>query len=283
MKNNFLQNVFSIKNNTNKTAKIFTIFGIKFQIKYCNKRKENDFVKLVNIVQKSTSVAFLHQKVFPKYKNIYQGKSVVLCGAGPSLNKYLEPIEENAVHIALNRAFQHKLINFDYIFAQDLRGVAHIMKELAEYKTESCIKFIGTQDGIPEFEIPESYINSFKNERFITDIYKAKLTGRFEFAFDLSTQPLGNFDTIAFPAMQFILWTNPSKIYIVGCDSAPVGHCDSYASKSDKDALINGIWNNVTNQWIELKSFAELYYPDTEIISVNPVGLKGIFKDIYTE
>ena len=34
--------------------------------------------------------------------------------------------------------------------------------------------------------------------------------------------------------------------------------------------------------WKELKRFAEVYYPTTEIISVNPVGLRGMFKDLYT-
>ena len=33
----------------------------------------------------------------------------------------------------------------------------------------------------------------------------------------------------------------------------------------------------------EIKKFVETYYPETEIISVNPVGLKGIFKDLYQE
>ena len=32
-----------------------------------------------------------------------------------------------------------------------------------------------------------------------------------------------------------------------------------------------------------MKEFAETYYPDTEIISINPVGLKGVFKDEFTE
>jgi len=32
-----------------------------------------------------------------------------------------------------------------------------------------------------------------------------------------------------------------------------------------------------------VKKFAALHYPDTEIISVNPVGLKGMFHDMYTE
>ena len=32
-----------------------------------------------------------------------------------------------------------------------------------------------------------------------------------------------------------------------------------------------------------MKKFAEVYYPETEIISVNPIGLKGLFRDVYTE
>ena len=33
----------------------------------------------------------------------------------------------------------------------------------------------------------------------------------------------------------------------------------------------------------EIKKFAEQLYPDTEIISINPVGLKGVFHNMYTE
>lgn len=39
--------------------------------------------------------------------------------------------------------------------------------------------------------------------------------------------------------------------------------------------------------WIEgykeVKKLVEQHYPDTEIISINPVGLRGIFRDVYTE
>jgi len=39
--------------------------------------------------------------------------------------------------------------------------------------------------------------------------------------------------------------------------------------------------------WIEgyrkLKTYVARYYPDTEIISVNPVGLRGMFQDVYTK
>lgn len=35
--------------------------------------------------------------------------------------------------------------------------------------------------------------------------------------------------------------------------------------------------------WEQMKKFIRGHYPDVEIISVNPVGLKGMFKDIYTD
>ena len=35
--------------------------------------------------------------------------------------------------------------------------------------------------------------------------------------------------------------------------------------------------------WKKLAEFAEANYPDIEIVSINPVGLKGVFQDQYTE
>ena len=35
------------------------------------------------------------------------------------------------------------------------------------------------------------------------------------------------------------------------------------------------------SKWKEIKEFADIYYPDTKIIVINPVGLKGVFTDIY--
>ena len=83
---------------------------------------------------------------------------------------------------------------------------------------------------------------------------------------------LGDFNSVSFSAMQFILWTNPNKIYLVGCDCSS-GYFDKTKSTTSMNKLIGN--------WIMLKKFAETYYPDTKIISVNPVGLKGVFTDLY--
>ncbi len=275
-----LKNIFSVKNN-DINHKLVTFLGKSFKLKYKRHLNQEDLGFLAEIFQQNITTAYLHQKVFPKYKNIYQGKVIVLCGAGPSLSKY-NPIKE-AVHIALNRAFLFEKVKFDYIFAQDWRGISHITEELRNYNGNNCIKFLGTQNGLKELEIPESFVATIKHERFMTDTYKNRVMKKSKFAFDLSTQPLGNFSTIALPAMQFILWTNPSKVYIVGCDSAPVGHYDGVVLDSDRKSMLNGVYGRIVEEWKELKEFAAVHYPDTEIISVNPVGLRGIFKDIYTK
>ena len=33
----------------------------------------------------------------------------------------------------------------------------------------------------------------------------------------------------------------------------------------------------------KLKNLRDRIYPDVEIISVNPMGLKGLFRDVYTD
>ncbi len=50
-----------------------------------------------------------------------------------------------------------------------------------------------------------------------------------------------------------------------------------------KSTLIDGeVADRLKEKYQEMKRFAQIHYPETEIISINPVGLKGMFKDIYT-
>ena len=78
-----------------------------------------------------------------------------------------------------------------------------------------------------------------------------------------------------FSALQFALFTEPKTIYLVGCDCTDSG----YFKKAGK-----GIKQNLLEKteylWHEAKYFINQYYPDTEIVSVNPVKLKGLFRDI---
>ena len=158
-----LQMLFSIKNEYEH--KVLTILGIKIKFKGTKNKEEKclneikilksyidaktwDIIqndnynqRMILAVQKSLAIANIHQKTFPKYKNIYNGRTVVLCGAGPSLN-YYEPIKD-AVHVALTRAFLYEKVKFDYFFAADWPGIEPLKQEILDYKGNNCIKFLG--------------------------------------------------------------------------------------------------------------------------------------------
>ena len=89
-----------------------------------------------------------------------------------------------------------------------------------------------------------------------------------------------DFYSVVFPALHFALYTYPKKIYLVGCDVSDNGHFDT-ADDSINLSRLN--INRMKYGYAKVKEFAEQYYPDTQIISLNPVGLKGLFTDQYTD
>lgn len=239
-----------------------------------------DVIKLNRLNQINLSTCFLHLQTFPKFKAIHQGKEIVIVASGVTAAKYTgNKIKQDAIHIGVNRSFQlHNYeIPMDYIFIQDYSGkTKEYIDDLDNYKTgKCCTKFYGlTTEWNYDMErtIPESHAIKAKALRYRTDW--AKIEGfEPEFAYDLSTTPLGCFGSITFPALQFALWTYPKRIYLVGCDCTTAG----YAYNNDKNMLYP---DRLIKAYTKFKAFAHKYYPDVEIISINPVGLKGIFKDI---
>lgn len=292
--NKFIENIFSIKNK-NSHKKQLTILG--FKITWNNPVNINDICrnviqtelnnlnyKIIKGVQRSITTALLHQKTFGDFKNKYKNKTIVMIGAGPTVKDFLPINKKDVVYIGLNRAFLYDKVNFDILFAIDQAGINHYYKEFANYQGNDCIKFLGDQNiKKPGYQIPESYILNLKNVR------EYKTTSGYlphEFTFNIESEPLGNFCTVSLQAMQFILYTNPSKVYLVGidCNAASMGHFQGKGLE-DSSRISKTDSNDKTSikDYTFLKSFVEFYYPNIEIISVNPVGLKGIFKDVYTE
>ncbi len=241
--------------------------------------KTNEFGDILKITRLYAQARDLHQKSFAKYKNKFAGKNVVLVATGPSLNSF-KPIK-NAIYVGVNAAFLNKDLKFDYLFAEDWFATSKYLEKAKEYK---CKKFYGItdytlyKDKPGSWLIPESVAISHKADRFISFFPPCgmKLEEHVPFAYDICCEPLWCWGSIVFPALQFILYTNPKKIYIVGCDCTTSGHFNNKKSKIGQDAI-----NYVLSGWKLLKDFANRYYPETEIISVNPVGLRGLFKDLY--
>lgn len=235
----------------------------------------------------TASTVHLHQKTFLPYKNFCNAeKDIAVCGAGPSL-QYYKPIKE-AVHIAVNRAFLYEKVNFDFIFAQDFDGIRMVRKELIDYKPESCIKFLGATAEPGKKSIPESFAIECDALRFNMDYYIYRDGFRSKMVRDIDSRPLGGMPNVGMSVMQLALYMNPRKLYIVGCDMSGTHFADGNQSASElmsEKKQYDAYWEKgqkrLLDKWKEIKYFAEIYYPNTEIISINPVGLKGIFKDKY--
>lgn len=250
-------------------------------------RRYRDEIEInADIITRIVSTAMLHRQTFLPFKNYCKGqKNIVVCCAGPTLSKY-KPIE-GAVHIAVNRSFLYEKVDFDFIFAQDFDGIKMVQEQLINYRPGKCIKFLGVQQEEKRI-IPESLILKCHALKFETDgyIYDNGLKG--SLIVDLDARPICNMVNVGQSVMQLALYMNPKNLYIVGSDMsgnhfAKGNQTDAEEMKQEKE--LHGFWiserENLLLRWNEIKRFAKLYYPDTRIISVNPVGLKGVFEDLY--
>ena len=282
-----LEKIFSVKNEA--IYKVVCICGIKIKVK--NKIKllqnhlldvvskcenlENSLNSLINehlradleIKLKAKSV---HKETFSSFKNIHKDDIVVLCASGPTIKNF-HGIND-AKYIGVNKVFLQNNIKLDYLFIQDNLG-AEIMNEASAYVGRNCQKFYGElsklriNEILPIDKIPLSYINDANAKNYILEKGLD-----YSFAYDLENVPMGDFAGTVFSAMQFILFTGAKKIFLVGCDCSQ-GYFYDKESRNDASYQIES--------WKKIKEIVDRYYPDTEIISINPVGLKGIFKDEY--
>ncbi len=243
----------------------------KVRMLLLNKQVENNKTTVVDFVHDFWILRNIHENrsTFFKYRNIFKGKEVVIVGAGPTLNNYT-PIK-NAIHIGTNKTY--KKLNLDFLFYQDFKTF-----DMDLFKNKAH-KFIGVFEDYYLDMCPQSVFNRLENaEKFIIDSFNVGSV-----PVDISLNPLWNGGSVAFSAFQFALWTGAKTIYLVGCDSA--GQSDPkhwhHFNDSEQDqhnivpiaALVDG--------WTKLKEFTKIMYPDTEVISINPVGLRGMFKDVY--
>ena len=232
-------------------------------------RFANDmYIAQVQVVSKT------HEKTFAEYKNKHNRQDIAIIATGPSLNNY-KPLE-NVINIGVNKTIFYDKINLDYYFAIDYSGTKNYLRELSKYP--SIKKFYGifphSKYGskwsiLDSCIIPESIVLEQNAKKYY--IYSNKPAHQLPFNTEIDKTWLVDGGSCIFSAMQFALFTNPKRIYLVGCDCTS-GYFDE---KKGEDC------SHMIETWKELKRFADIYYPETEIISVNPVGLKELFTDLY--
>ena len=232
-------------------------------------------VHLLQIITHANAITNTHQRTFNKYKNCHSGRSIVLVATGPTLNFY-EP-QKDCIHVGVNKAVAYNRVVFDYLFFHDF--VNPQAKKILELigQNKSAKKFYGiAQDTIrQDWIIPESAALRDGAERYYL-ISQWKYPP-IHLTYDIANEPLSCPGSVSFAAMQFILWTNPRRIYLVGQDITSKYFDGSTSGPTN--AAIQCLFLG----WREMVKFANTYYPDTEIVSINPVGLKGMFHDVYTK
>jgi hypothetical protein len=216
-----------------------------------------------------------HSKVFPQFKNIHKGEEAVLVATGPTMLHY-EPLQK-AIHIGVNTAYKRLKLELKYWFALDIVPINDCITEIQ--KTE-FIKFFG-QGHLP---YPTSY---YDRGRHIPDYIIENSQNAYRYYFnlkdfstiniDIETQPLPDLGSCVYSAAYFAIYTGMKKLYLVGCDCASNG----YFNKREQEQHFNT--RNLIKHWKIFKRYVSAFHPDVEIISINPIGLRGIFKDIYTE
>ena len=231
-------------------------------------------------IQQNILASKLNAKAFEKYASVNRGRDMILFATGPSLNKF-KPIE-GCVKIGVNHAFL-RIPDLDYFFAVDNKPLYPVADKLYVYNGNNCVKFLGRSYsylGSREI-IPEHMIEESDARPFVVDAINIYGHPKSYFPLDICTQPLFGGNSTVFPAMQFALYTRPRKIYIVGCDCSADGHF--FTDNIHGGTFYAEAYVRLAESWKLLKAFASEVYPDTQIVSVNPVGLKGLFEDFYQE
>lgn len=218
----------------------------------------------------ANEVRDVHKASFGEFRGCHRNKNVVLVGSGPSLNYYSQL--KGLPHIGVNSSFLKSGIKLDYYFLRDYAGKPAWVNELKNY---DFVKFLGesgwTREGREIYQLPESLIEENHGRRFFTQPEKEYIHC------DIEHYPVMGLQSIIFGAFHFALYTMPKKILLVGCDCSDAGHFNGGRKETPSGA------NIFIESWKWVDAFVKRYYPSIEVISVNPVGLRGMFREIYTE
>ena len=214
-----------------------------------------------------------YNKVFEKYKDIHKGKTAALFGSGPTANLY-KPIDGVDINVGCNfigdlPLFDQRKENsilLDYYFFGD-RG-----RSMGKNFKVKSAKF-----GACEVNGSPHPLHYSEGEVLALGAHHMSVNNdNPTFEIDISEKPTHG-QSVIFHALNFLLYAGLSKIYIVGCD------CNDRVCFDNRPIINsgNGSYDMYKTGWISAKNFIEQNNLDISIISVNPVGLKGLFKE-YT-
>ncbi len=208
---------------------------------------------------------------FLPFKGRYAGREGVLIATGPSLSAY-DYAEINGYRIVVGvNSMIAELRSFaditnehpDYYFCghTDQRSAAYL--DLVKTTRSTCFGYTRVDGATSE---------NWLSDRRALDlgVLPFELTTRIEFHNDLARQPLVD-HAINFSALQFMIWIGLRTIYLVGCDVTSI--------VSYRDPAVDP--HRSTEKMLEVwRAFqAHALRNGVRVVSVNPIGLKGMFEE----
>ena len=231
--------------------------------------------------------------------NVHQNQSAVVFGAGPSLLDYKEIDDGSFVRVSCNRQiFREEILPFHlYINVDGGGGGDHSYVKDFKEDIDSYQPIYAKFYGVHWVVLYEAYVDAgaipfmvyttkYRKHQYTnntgmkktTRVEDVDLVHTVEFSNDLSVMPVALNSNVAFPIMQFLLYMGFEKIYLVGFDASGGGRWN----------YPNAYWNcgnygqsvvQWPKRWYFFRKWQKKEYPDVKIISVNPVGLKGMMDD----
>tara|TARA_Y100001972_G_C7667231_1_gene337816 strand:+ start:441 stop:1118 length:678 start_codon:yes stop_codon:yes gene_type:complete len=216
-----------------------------------------------------------------KYKGLHKKEAAVILATGPTLDDFsFDLIPENNFKTIGVNSILYKNINLDYYFCaqdpskeknhkhKDLEKKDPLFQRILKIKNKTQIFCAdGYKEENSSHQNHQEFFSETEREKMNCETYS--LTHNLIFEEDLSQCSLLN-HSIVFPAVQFAMYCGFSKVYLVGCDCGGGG---SYIEKNSKNSDLNGF----INIWGQIKYYRYKLYKETELISINPIGLKDVF------
>lgn len=223
----------------------------------------------------------INHNAFLPYKNKFQNNRVVICGNGSSLNEY--KIIDDAIHIGCNRCIYYDKLIFDIYFYNDwLKASESYRTDILNYKPKIC-KFFGTFPASREYGCSQQIARL--GEAILYDMEGPGLCGPpSTYQKDIGKYYVGDYGmSIVFVLMQFALYSGCKNIYIAGCDITNIKNKNINDSYFIDHPNVKNYSDhpNLLLKWSKMKNFISKYYSDVNIYTINPLGLKGYFNDVY--
>ncbi|GAF89621.1 unnamed protein product [marine sediment metagenome] len=205
-------------------------------------------------------------KVFKPFKGIHSGETAILFATGPSLHSFI-PMQEKTINFGVNKIIIKPDIELDYYFFGDNPYNYFDFIKAADIKKQRFCHIL--RDG-----------KTLKNQITIEESRELgalsyEMTLGLPFQKDIAVHRLID-HSIVFACLQFMLYTEIQKIYLVGCDA---GSVRSFTDQEFTPSPYHGL----VEYWKEFKDFVAQEYSGTEIVSINPVNLGGLFRDVVQE